>query len=359
MRSFGTINKTKKGRYQAVWTENGRRPSKTFDTKKEAAEYLAHKEVEKNGAGYFCTYSQYWDTEVLPSFEFLQPNTIHGYMQAWAALEPKIGMRSIDSTTYREAERILRSVGAPSLQKKCYVLWKKICNMAVRDRIISSNPIDRSIRLKKVQSREKVLYDRTDIPHVMDAVAGCKYEPLFLLEVGGGLRHEEAMAICGCDIEKRRSGKTVYASVSVNKALVCVDGNKYLKDTKNAFSKRMVVIGEPFASRLLEIADGTNGPLMFGNIRGDGTMPEHYASPNTASHNWKDWCTVHNVKHVLYGNMRSTYATLLGEAGALDSLVSMAMGHSGQTTKSAHYQQQTLKGLEIVADCYTDYLSFF
>ena len=64
------------------------------------------------------------------------------------------------------------------------------------------------------------------------------------------------------------------------------------------------------------------------------------------------------IEYVRPGDMRSVFATLHGEAGTPDSLVSLAMGHAdGGSTKARNYQQRTRRGLIVAADSLSDYLS--
>ena len=56
--------------------------------------------------------------------------------------------------------------------------------------------------------------------------------------------------------------------------------------------------------------------------------------------------------------MRSVYATLSAEAGCLDSIVSMSMGHSSSqvSTKQRHYQSLTSQSLKLNAKNFADYV---
>ena len=118
------------------------------------------------------------------------------------------------------------------------------------------------------------------------------------------------------------------------------------------------MIGEPFASRLLEICEG-EGPVCAGPRpwSGEELSEGHFSSPTTVTHNWRDWCSRKGVAYVRPGDMRSVFATLHGEAGTPDSLVSMAMGHAdGGSTKARNYQQRTRRALMVAADSLADYL---
>lgn len=55
--------------------------------------------------------------------------------------------------------------------------------------------------------------------------------------------------------------------------------------------------------------------------------------------------------------MRSSYATMMGEAGAPDSVVAGNMGHSDGSTKGRHYQRVTMRAKCMAADLLTDLLN--
>lgn len=354
---FGSIKRLGPDHYHVFWTEAGRRRSKRIrGTHDDALAFLAQRQVEAGGAVSDMEWAAYWAMAVEPTLGALAEKTSSEYVRTWRVeLEPRIGGRMVGATTWRHAEAVLQSIQSTSVQRAAMKLWRKMCNMAVRDGLLDRNPIDRSIRLAPHEKREKAVIDAEDLPAWMEAIRGIKYEPLFLMEVGGGLRHEEACAMVRENVERHEAYGSTYALVKVERGLVTVGGNRVLKGTKNEHSVREVVIGEPFASRLLELCEGT-GPVC-GSASGADYSAEDFTSPTTVTHNWRIWCQKHGVEYVRPGDMRSVFATLHGEAGTPDSLVSLAMGHAdGGSTKARNYQVRTRKGLIVAADSLTEYL---
>lgn len=142
--------------------------------------------------------------------------------------------------------------------------------------------------------------------------------------------------------------------------MTVVDCAPLLKDTKNTASARVAVLGEPFASRLLYLSEGKSGPLCPSGRPYDPSRPESwYTSPTTIAHRWADWCSRHGVRHVTERNLRSSYATMMGEAMAPDSVVAGNMGHSDNTTKGVHYQRVTMRAKCMAADLLADSLEDF
>ena len=334
--SFGHIRYEARGRYRVYWQEDGRQRSKRIKgTRDDAEAFLAR--VRTGSASVMdCTYTEYWRRFVLPTMDGLAPRTVQGYRQVWSHdLQPAVGRTMVGATDWRLVERVLSPL-TPAGQRKAYRLWSKVCNMAVRDGLLDRNPVNRSIRLKPYRKKEKALYTPAEVVGVLDDYGG-KYRHLLALELGAGLRHEEACAVMRSDVA-HEDGR---ALVSVSKALIVVDGRKYLKETKTAASERVVALGWPFA-----------------DVLRDCWLPENerqLVQPITATHNWRQYCERHGLKYVPFGNMRSNFATIACEC-CDSSLVSLMMGHSDGTTRGRHYQQSTLRGMMIVADCLSEYL---
>lgn len=352
---FGSIKRLGDDHYHVFWTSAGQRRSKRIrGTRDDALAFLAARQLEAGNQVQGLTWGEYWALAVEPSFEGLADKTAHGYRWTWERLAPHLAGKQIAELSYRQAERAITADPAPSTQRKAKALLRKMANMAVRDGLLERNPIDRSLKTKAAPKRRKNLIAAEEMPEWLEGIRGMKYEALFLLEVGGGLRHEEACAM----VWEAVSDFEGFALVTVERGLVTVEGRKVLKGAKNDHSVREVVIGEPFASRLLEIHGG-EGPLCAGaeRWRGGEYRAEHFTHPSTVTNNWRSWCERNGVPYVRPGDMRSVFATLHGEAGTPDSLVSMAMGHAdGGSTKARNYQMRTRRALMVAADSLSEYL---
>ena len=345
---FGTIQQVKPDKYRIFWQQGGRKRSETVHGSREDAEIaLARHKIDAKGAVSDVRMSDYWKIAVEPTFWSLSERTEYDYRRLWRVeLEPRFGNSRFSELNWRFVERNLQEIASPAVQRDCCRLLKKVCNLAVRDGLLLVNPVDRSIRLKPHRKREKVVYTPSELPEIFERGMRYKHFYCVLLEIGGGLRHEEACAVTQGDLEPFEQGGRRYVAVKVDKALTSVGGKKVLKDVKNGFSVREAVIGEPFASRLLSIAD-----------RLPAADPMTYqANPITISRNWKRYCANNGIRHAPFSDMRTMFSTLHAEAGSIDSLVSLAMGHSGWTTRSRNYLAQTRAGMVMIADNLSDYL---
>lgn len=155
--------------------------------------------------------------------------------------------------------------------------------------LLTVNPVDRSIEYAPHRKRLKKLVDASEVYEFLEAIEGVKYEPLILCELGTGMRPEEARALLWEDVSAYELKGATYCMIHVDKALTVVECNPLPKDTKNQSSARDAIMGEPFASRLLELAEGKSGPLCPSGRPRDADDPTAwYTSPTTISHHWRE-----------------------------------------------------------------------
>ena len=346
---FGSIQYIRPGRYRIWWTSNGKRRSAYVDGDRDAAEReLAKHAVERDPSR--MTWGQLYALHVEPTYPTLAAKTVDDYSRTWRVeLEPRIAGERVADMDWRHANAVLTSISAPTVQRRAGALLKKMCNIAVRNGVLAANPVQ-AIAYAPHRPRTKRLVDVTEVRALMSGMEGLKYEPALLLMLGAGMRPEEALALTWEDVSAYELAGRRYLRARVDKALTVARAGKVLKSTKNTASERDAIMGEPFASRVLELADGRSGPLVPSG-KGKVDNPEDaYASPVTVTHNWRQWCSRHGVPYVCPKNLRSSYATMMGEAGAPDSVVSGNMGHAGGTTKSRHYQRVTVRAKCMAAD---------
>lgn len=335
-RGFGSIVAYGKGKWRCFWYEHGIHRSKVVEgTYRDAQLFLARKQLELSPVDKGIRYRDYWQRAVVPTFAGLAERTVYDYGRLWKVeLEPRIGAQKVAATTWRYVDAVLAKVRSPQVQHSCFRLWKKVCNMAVRDGLLDKNPVGRNTRLKAIEKREKTIPTPAQIAELLEAAAGYKHVYLVAVELGAGLRHEEACALTKADVTFEE-GRAI---LSVSKALTVAGGKVIQKDTKTAFSRRLVALGEPFCSVLAANMDKVPDTV------------EGQSSPVTISRNWKKYCDRNGLRHIPFGQMRTVFSTLHQQAGSVDSLVSLAMGHSDGTTRGANYLVQTLPAMRLLAD---------
>lgn len=355
---FGTVLRVGHGVYRIFWTENGRRRSKTIHGERRDADLaLGRIQGGLEVVGEPDTVRQFWAKTVWPSCDGLAAKTRDEYERLyWREVDPRIGGRRLRDIAWRDLQHgVVGEIESPSVQRSTARLLSKIFRMAVRERVIFANPCEARFNYDPKRRRPKTLVDTLSVGAFMAAIEGIKYEAVILAMLGGGLRLEEAVVLRWEDIEPWTFRGVTYAVVLVEKTIVSAKGGKLLQDgTKTDQSWREMVIGNPFAARLLALKalHGT-GPLVPSGRGGDGAGAEH-TSPMTMSHNWRAWCGRRGVEYVRLGDMRTCWSTMHAEAGSPDSIVSLAMGHSDGTTRGSHYLRSTRRALAMIADCLQD-----
>ena len=370
--NFGHIQRVGHERYRVFWGR-GYRPDGTRDrhsatvhgTRAEAEVFLASKVSAQGAPAPDQTWEVFWLAHVEPTFDCLAKQTVDKYRYYWDNhLKPHIANVKVCDTDEALVDSVLCRVKSPAVQRHVKDLWRKACRIAVRRRMLDRCPIDAHTPLKPMRQRPKRLLDASEVFGWLDGIDGIRHEVALLCMLGGGLRPEEAYGLHYEDIQDVEVDGRAYLAVRVCRALTYSNG-KILKETKNGFSEREVIIGSPFRARILkaigrrESENVATGIVLPSGLGVDGDPASFYTSPSTVCSNYKLWCERNGIVYVAPKNLRASYATLHGEAGSPDSLVSGSMGHSDGTTRGRHYQAITRRGLALIADCLGEYLEQF
>lgn len=353
---FGRIEYISRDKYR-LWPKAGfgpdgkrRRPSETFEgTRDEAERRLAVLYLAENGAGRDATYSQLWEAVVDPSLDSLSVRTAEGHRRIWKSeLRRRIGDVQVGRTTRSLVESKLGEIESPWVQRSALQTWRKMFNMA--DAGVKS-PFDRSLRLKRCVPAKRPYLESSEVGGWLELVCGREWAPVLIAEAGGGLRHEEACALDAEDVSEVDVRGRRYAVLTISKALTAASCGRVLKDTKNGFSERIMVVGEPFATALLESIP-ESGPICPSRRGGEGAMT--YMSPNDITAEYRALCRERGAKYVNPGKLRGSWRTMQGEAGSPSDVARKAMGHSGGHTDERHYLRASKRSLVMLADNLTD-----
>lgn len=357
---FGHIQRMGENKYRIYYyagiDPSGKRVQKSkviHGTRDEAEIELARRRIGDYRTQRLDTWGTFWNRVVAPSMDGLAEKTRHGYNRVWdVELKPRIAGDRVADTDYHRVCEVIADIQAPSVQRAAHSLWKKMCNMAMREGLMTWNPVDRSVRMKPRNRRKKHVIDVGELPAWMASVSGSRYFPLAIMEIVGGLRHEEACGVMGPDIREEELRGERYAVVSVERAIVTVGGQKVLKGTKTESSEREVWFAEPFAGILLAASEKAwQSPIVPApGVRDGEVRVSRFANPQHVSRNWAKWCERNGVEYVRFGDMRSMYSNMQAEAGSPDSVVSLAMGHDDGTTRGRNYMSRQRRALAMIAD---------
>lgn len=186
-----------------------------------------------------------------------------------------------------------------------------------------------------------------------ERIQGLPLEPVWLACVGGGLRVEEAFALRGMDVRRIEVAGRELTQVAVHHARTDLDERKRTKTRK---SVRIATIAEPFGSRYWELAQNVAKDELVckcdpanQNKRWRGYFEPLPKDHERAKHMPKKEGFVHRhalagLRYIPLARMRATHATLMQEAGVLDSINAAAHGHSQRVSRE-HY----VRGREVDA----------
>lgn len=357
---FGHIQRMAENKYRIYYyagvDPSGKRVQKSkviHGTRDEAEIELARRRIGDYRTQRLDTWGTFWNRVVAPSMDGLAEKTRHSYNRVWnVELKPRIADDRVADTDYHRVCEVIADIKAPSVQRAAHTLWKKMCNMALREELMTWNPVDRSVRMKPRNRRKKHVVDVGELPAWMSSISRSRYFSLAVMEIVGGMRHEEACGVMGPDIREEHLRGERYAVVAVERAIVTVGGRKVLKGTKTESSEREVWFAEPFAGIMLAAAGvAGRGPLVPApGVRDGEVRVSRFANPQHVSRNWAKWCERNGVEYVRFGDMRSMYSNLQAEAGSPDSVVSLAMGHDDGTTRGRNYMSRQRRALAMIAD---------
>lgn len=355
---FANIEKRGENSYRIKWTVGGVPDHETVRGTLADAERrrnVIEMQLSDGKPMSTTTFAEYWEATVWPSCDGLAPRTRSSYRSDWSKwIEPNIGHMRISRVTWHDLQyKVIDEISSPTKQRQVARLLSKICNMAVRDKLIAASPCHTSFIYKELVSREQTGVDTVSVVAYIEAVAHLKAAVPVLCMIGGGLRVEEASALWWEDLALWRYRGKTYVVVNVDKTLTLVDGRKsFRRKTKTDNSRRRMVIGAPFAPILVEkMAQGLSGPVMAtGRPWDEGRAEDAYTSPSTMGHNLKDFCARRGITYVRPGDMRQSWSTMQSEAGTPDSLIAKAMGHTDGTVRGKHYLKMTPAILAMMAD---------
>ncbi|MBR1828778.1 MAG: hypothetical protein IJ781_04620 [Atopobiaceae bacterium] len=200
----------------------------------------------KMAKGTLKRYEAAWRRRIEPTFgDWELADIRHAAVQAWAYRMP----RSEAEHSVRVLRTILREA------------WSY-------DELLSSQPLPRAIDLPGDVPEQARVWTPSELMRAMPLLRDTPVESIWLVMAGGGLRREEAYALWWHDLrfetvtsihlsdDATTSRDECLCSVPVDDAYTVDDGRK---DVKTARGRRVATIGEPFSSRLREMAAEHDG----------------------------------------------------------------------------------------------------
>lgn len=266
--------------------------------------------------------------------------TMDGYKTHYRVhISPVLGYR--DMATIRHAEiQALVNGKTRSTAEHIVKTLRAIMRDAWLNEFLDVEPMRRPVELPP-QNEQRGVWSAEQVARAMDAIKGTPLETLWLLMVGAGLRREEAYALYWRDITFEKvttiAGDAAYHCTAViDDAVTLADGRK---DVKTAFSRRVAVVSEPFASRLHALKEAQDEPICKLSLsrvsrawramweeppkRKDGT-PYQFNDPKY----YKGRMLAAGLPYIQMSRMRATHETIMQAVGISDTLNARLHGRS-------------------------------
>lgn len=344
-----------------------------------AADMGIHPEI---GAG--LTLSTLWSLYKRDKGKRLATKTLNDYSRYMDDLWcERMGDTDISTITSVPIQRILISCSTKNVAKHAKRALSSVLTYAMGEGWLSTHPIhghsfempgdtgsewdNEEVWDKDPFATIEKTRDVWGVKEVVDCyerIRGLPLEPVWLACVGAGLRIEEAFALRRMDVRRITIAGREVTQVAVHHARTDVDARKRTKTHK---SVRIATIMEPFGSRFWELANMVGEKELVcsadpanQNKRWRGYFAKPPKDPEKAKHLPKKdgyvfRSKLHGLPYIPLSRMRATHATLMQEAGVLDSINAAAHGHSVGVART-HYlrgttvdaAEQTSRYLELV-----------
>lgn len=217
-------------------------------------------------------------------------------------LAPVFGQRTLTDITSGDCIRFFEAFkkkGIERTRENCDGIMRQIFNYAVDCEILHRNPMSSLKRVKK-RRINGVPLSKDEEKKFLAAIAGTKFEPVFVLALYTGLRPCE------------------YSSAKIEGDFI-VARNRKQKDVTNIVWKKI-----PITPMLLPYV-----PILENAMRTDwkSLTPSHYLIDV-----FHEFCGNHSLK-----DLRTTFSTRCQECGVAEQVVQVWMGHSPRTLLGSTY----------------------
>ena len=375
-RRTGTVIQKPNGRWMArieagVKADGSRRTmSKTFESKADAERWCVTQSVELGkrpdlAAG--VTLSALWDLYVADKGKRLARKTVQAYTSLmnvhWL---PTMGESDISSITCAQIQYRLDSMTHDNAlhAKRCL---SSVLTYAVGRGLLESNPMHGhkfDIPDKEVSQSDfeddpfAAIEDASDVWELStvlecyERIRGLPLEPAWLACVGAGLRVEESMALRKVDVRRMEVEGVEVTQLAVHAASTPVERGKA---TKTRQSVRIVTMLEPFGSRYWELREMVGEPKGLVCTASPGNQNrawhKYFEPPKLHKRMSMERVTrgrLEGLPYVPLSKMRNTHATLMQQAGVMDSINAAMHGHTERVSYE-HYMRPDTSSATVAA----------
>ena len=205
---------------------------------------------------------------------------------------------------------------SPKTIRSIHMLLHNSFNQAVREGIISHNPID-DCKPPKVEKREMKVIQPEQVSSYLKAAAERHVLPMFYLELISGLRKGELLALLWSDLDIKQ------CSISVTKSVSRREGELESAPPKTRHSIRNIIIPKQAVDLLLqEHCLHPNNPYMF-----PSPVTGMMYNPDAVGRIHKKILKDAGLEDCRFHDLRHTFATLALQNGVDIKTLSGILGH--------------------------------
>jgi integrase len=322
----------------------GRKVSKSFDRRKDAADWLTTVENSKLTGSYVDPSRskitvKAWAERWISSKLNLAPKTLDRYEGIIRAhIEPRWGKVQLAKVTHAEVQRWIAGIdAAPATVKKVHRVMSMLMAYAVADDRLGRNPADK-ISLPRVRQAEKRFLTHQQVHDLAEAV-GPEYRLAVLLLAYTGLRWGEMAALRVRRLDFLRRRALVAESVTPVKGVMTFGPTK-------GHERREVPIPRFLLEDLSQhVAGKAPTDLVFTGMRGAALRYPVFqrGALNQA-------CERLGIPRLTPHELRHTAASLAIASGADIKVVQQMLGHKSATMTLDQYGHLFGDRLDVVAD---------
>lgn len=369
-KKVGSIRQLPSGRWE-VRVSHGyrmdgkpRRVRDVCDTEEQARGRAYEIAAELTGnlsLGFGCTLSQIWKLYKEDRGKKLAGTTMDAY--TWhmeSVVLPVLGDYVAAEITPREIQRVILSK-SPGVADKTKTALSSVLTWAVKHDMLHEN-VMRNVDFELPKPEVSDVFEDDPFAAIegsrdvwgvqtvlrcFELIRGLPLEPAWLVCVGAGLRVEEALALRKMDVRQVEIQGRMVVQVAVHAATTKIEKRKTTKTTR---SVRIVAVMEPFGSRYWELVQKVKNPTNVvcsvsasnQNKRWRSYFSEPMRYHKRMSDKRKVKGRLHELPYIPLSRMRATHATMMQEAGVLDSLNAATHGHSEQVSRKYYMRGDTV-----------------
>ena len=349
-RPWGSITTVNRGKHILRWVQNTpegrRRLTKTvYGSYADACMELDRLHVEKSADRPVPTIGQVISKWYAPWLDqrVQDGKTKDGSRQAYSRvierdILPRWGDILIDCAKPLDIQNWLLTLTKHSAGLAIVVL-RKAMDFPVRYELIPSNPfrVNYETPVSAKYRKTSNIYTLSQAIDMLARVRGTLGEAAYILAAGGSCRLGESLGVRRDEVSAAEAHGMMFAMVEINRR-VGRTGNEVMPDgdLKTPESRRTIVIPDPFASRLIEIAEeGAVPGSPWLNPKGDGDA----MSCGSLGYYWRG---ASGADYIPFSNLRTSWRTYAQYEWGIDyDTCEVLMGHRLAGVTGSHYLKPT------------------